>query len=85
MNWRTTIASFLDPAAAQSLILLSDVSDPYLLAELVHHGGFDVLSRPFQREEVLGTLTFAYKHAQAHWPEVVTTPANRRSPAGHVS
>jgi hypothetical protein len=61
MNWQTSIPSFLDPPATRSLILLSDMSDPYLLAELVQYGGFDVLSRPFEREEVLGTLAFAYK------------------------
>src|ERR1035437_5457353 len=69
-NWWTTASSLFNPAANRCLILLSDVSDPYLWNELVQHGGFDVLARPFERSEVLRTLAFAQKHCEAGWPRL---------------
>ena len=67
-NWRATVSSLFNPAANRCLILLSDVSDPYLWNELVQHGGFDILTRPFDRSEVLRTLAFAHKHCETDWP-----------------
>jgi DNA-binding response OmpR family regulator len=51
-----------------ALLLLSNVSDPYLWDEVVHHGGFDILTRPFSREEVTASLLFARTHCTALWP-----------------
>jgi FixJ family two-component response regulator len=67
-DWRLSISSLPNPAAHRSLILLSDVSDPYLWNELVHHGGFDVLTRPFESSALFRTLAFAQRHCQAGWP-----------------
>jgi DNA-binding NtrC family response regulator len=82
-NWRSTVSSLLNPAANRSLILISDVSDPYLWKELVQHGGFDVLARPFERSEVLRILTFAQKHSEADWPPL-HLPQKNASPRGKV-
>ena len=81
-NWRSTVSSLLNPAASRCLILLSDVSDSYLWNELVQHGGFDVLARPFERSEVLRTLAFAQKHCEAGWPRLHLAHENGASPAG---
>jgi DNA-binding NtrC family response regulator len=51
-----------------ALILLSNVSDPYLWDEVLQHGGFDVLTRPFRKAEVLSLLLFARTHCTAPWP-----------------
>jgi hypothetical protein len=80
-DWRFTVSSLLHPAANCCLILLSDVSDPYLWNELVQYGGFDVLTRPFERSEVLRTLTFAQKHCEAHWPPLHSPQENGDSTA----
>ena len=69
-DWQSTVASILDPAARRCVILLSDVSDPYLWNELVRHGGFDVLARPFECPEVLRILAFAQRHSTADWPSL---------------
>jgi AmiR/NasT family two-component response regulator len=81
-DWRFTVASLLNPTANCCLILLSDVSDPYLWNELVQYGGFEVLARPFERSEVLRTLAFAQKHCEADWPPLHLPPENGASPAG---
>ena len=80
-DWRFTVSSLLNTTASCCLILLSDVSDPYLWNELVQQGGFDVLARPFERSEVLRTLAFAQKHCEADWPPLHSPQEHGRSPA----
>ena len=80
-DWRFTVSSLLNTTASCCLILLSDVSDPYLWNELVQQGGFDVLARPFERSEVLRTLAFAQKHCEAGWPPLHSPQEHGRSPA----
>jgi FixJ family two-component response regulator len=53
------------------VILLSSVSDPYLWDEVAKRGGFDVLTRPFQRKAVLSMLVFAHPHCRTSWPAPV--------------
>jgi len=81
-DWRFTLSSLPNTTTASCcLILLSDVSDPYLWNELVQHGGFDVLTRPFELAEVHRTLSFARKHFEAGWPPLHSPQENGRAPA----
>jgi FixJ family two-component response regulator len=68
LEWQKGIPRLVSASSTPCLILLSDVSDPYLWDELVQHGGFDLLTRPFQREGVLAMLDFAYTHWKTRWP-----------------
>lgn len=68
VEWPKGVPQLVSASNTPCLILLSDVSDPYLWDELVRHGGFDVLTRPFQREQVLAMLDFAYTHWRTRWP-----------------
>ncbi len=81
-NWQSTVTSFLDPAPNGTVILLSDVSDPYLWNELVQQGGFDVLARPFDRAELLRTLAFAQRHSTGDWPPLSAPLQQRHLPEG---
>jgi FixJ family two-component response regulator len=80
-DWRFTVSSLLNLKANCCPILLSDVYDPYLWNELVRHGGFDVLARPFERSELIRTLAFAQKHCEADWPPLHSPRENGDSPA----
>ncbi len=80
-DWRFTVSSLLNVTANCCLILLSDVSDPYLWNELVQYGGFDVLARPFERSEVLRTLAFAQRHYEGRWPPLHSPQGNGNKPA----
>jgi FixJ family two-component response regulator len=68
LEWQKGIPRLVGASSTPCLILLSDVSDPYLWDELVLHGGFDVLARPFHREGVLAMLDFAHTHWKTRWP-----------------
>jgi FixJ family two-component response regulator len=80
-DWRFTVSSMVNLESNSCLILLSDVSDQYLWNEVVQHGGFDVLARPFQRSEVLRTLEFAQRHSGTPWPPLHSPEENGGSPA----
>ena len=80
-DWRFTLSSLLNTTGNCCLILLSDVSDPYLWNELVQYGGFDVLARPLEQAQVHRTLAFAQKHFEAGWPPLHSPKENGKSPA----
>jgi FixJ family two-component response regulator len=67
-SWQEAFEALASVRKQAALILLSNVSDPYLADEVVEHGGFDVLTRPFRREDVLTMLLFARSHCTARWP-----------------
>lgn len=68
LEWPDGISHLASSAHHPCVVLLSDVADPYLWEELVRHGGFEILPRPFDRTEVLSTLDFAYQHWRTGWP-----------------
>jgi DNA-binding NtrC family response regulator len=68
-QWREEMKALVKSKRNACVILLSNVSDPYLWEEVVRHGGFDLLTRPFRKEQVLSTLLFAYAHCRTPWPK----------------
>jgi DNA-binding NtrC family response regulator len=62
-RWQEAVRAFVAARPHACVILLSEVSDPYLWDEVIHCGGFDVLGRPLRRAKVLSLLEFAYVHA----------------------
>ena len=53
------------------VIVTSRLADEYLWAEVLNLGGFDVLAKPLDRQEVHRVLNFAWEHwaDQAYRPE----------------
>jgi FixJ family two-component response regulator len=68
-QWREKMKALATSRRNACVILLSNVSDQYLWEEVVQHGGFDLLTRPFRKEQVLSTLLFAYAHCRTPWPK----------------
>ena len=59
-NWQALLE---DAQAAQSLVLVvSRHADERLWAEVLNLGGFDVLSLPFDRDELRRSLSSALRH-----------------------
>ncbi len=84
-NWRATVSLLLNLRAANPcLILLSDVLDPYLWSEVIKLGGFDVLARPLECNEVLRTLAFAQTHCEADWPRLHVPPRDAAVPGWKI-
>jgi DNA-binding NtrC family response regulator len=71
-SWQKTMRDLIKLRRGACVVLLSNVADQYLWEEVVQHGGFELLSRPFRKELVLSTLVFAYAHCRAPWPKAVS-------------
>jgi FixJ family two-component response regulator len=67
--WQVTLRRLVKARRGACVVLLSNVSDQYLWDEVVQHGGFDLLARPFRKEQVLSTLMFAHGHCKTPWPK----------------
>jgi FixJ family two-component response regulator len=59
-DWRLAIHKLISRAPSPCVILLSGVVDLYLFDEVVHHGGYDVLSKPLRDEQLRRTLGLAF-------------------------
>lgn len=70
-NWRQTIKHLVHSRPRACVVLLSSVGDQYLWNEVVQQGGFDLLTRPFRKEQALSTLVFAYAQCRNPWPKGV--------------
>lgn len=69
--WQDTMKRLIEARKNACVVLLSSVSDQYLWEEVVQQGGFDLLTRPFRKEQVLAALLFANAHVRAPWPKAV--------------
>jgi DNA-binding NtrC family response regulator len=70
-GWQTAMRRLIKTRRGACVVLLSSVADQYLWDEVVHQGGFELLTRPFRKEQVLSTLMFAYAHCRTPWPKTV--------------
>jgi len=58
VDWRQAVERLAEQRCR--VILASFVADDYLWDELILHGGFDILAKPFREDELLHTLRFAW-------------------------
>jgi FixJ family two-component response regulator len=68
-SWQDEIGRLARSRRNACVVLLSNVADQYLWDEVVQQGGFDLLPRPFQKQQVLSTLVFAHAYCKAPSPK----------------
>jgi AmiR/NasT family two-component response regulator len=66
--WRKSIRALIRTRRDVCVILLSNEIDPPGCEEVVRYGGFDILTRPLHRKQVLPMLLFAYTYWRGHGP-----------------
>jgi len=66
--WQETIRALIKTRRRSSVTLLADLGGPRLYAEVARRGGFDLLERPFDKEQVYATLLCAYARGRTSWP-----------------
>lgn len=59
-DWRLAIRTLTSHAPSPCVILASAVVDLYLFDEVVHHGGYDVVRKPFREDALRRTLGLAF-------------------------
>jgi DNA-binding NtrC family response regulator len=66
--WRARIRALIKARRDVCVIVLTNQADAYLNDEVARWGGFDLLTRPFNRQHVLPMLLFAYTFCRGHGP-----------------
>jgi hypothetical protein len=64
--WRKTIRALMKARRNACVIVLSNEASTHLSDEVAGCGGFDLLTRPFRRQQVLPMLVFAYTFCRGH-------------------
>lgn len=70
-NWRSVLKGLVHVSAAPMLVVASRLADEHLWAEVLNHGGYDVMLKPFEPSEarwVAGTAAWKWhqQHTQSH-------------------
>jgi DNA-binding NtrC family response regulator len=60
-TWRDILAMASAVECPPPVIVTSRLADDYLWAEVLNLGGYDVLAKPFDRQEVRRTVTLAWQ------------------------
>lgn len=59
-DWRPSVRQFASQPNCAGVVLASPVIDDYLWEEVIQQGGYDVVAKPIQDEELIHTLEFAW-------------------------
>lgn len=59
-SWRTAIEDLARVAPRSCVVLVSPVNDEYLWQEVVQHGGFDVIIKPFRSDQIRRRIDHAW-------------------------
>ncbi len=62
-DWRSTVHVLAGTRSSPCVVLASSVIDDYLFEEVVKQGGFDILAKPVQTDELRRTVSLAL----AYW------------------
>jgi len=76
-DWREVLAKIAALPQAVCVLLASRVVDDYLWRQVIRNPGYDVVSKPFQPEELRRAVTFAWSWrgwAHRHYSEVLGKP-----------
>jgi DNA-binding NtrC family response regulator len=72
-NWRGAIEHLTKAAPGSCILLVSAVNDEYLWREVVQHGGFDVISKPLNGDQLRRQIY----HASLFWKSNVAENVSR--------
>jgi DNA-binding NtrC family response regulator len=76
-DWRDVLAKIAAVPQAVCVLLASRVVDDYLWRQVIRHHGYDVVTKPFQPEELRRAVTFAWSWrgwAYRHHAETLGKP-----------
>jgi DNA-binding response OmpR family regulator len=71
-SWKDVLRELSHIHQPPPLIVASRLADERLWAEVLNLGGYDVLSTPFQREEVIRAVSLAWRHWRDLQPAIRT-------------
>jgi PleD family two-component response regulator len=66
-NWRDVLEQTALLKDSPRLIVISSQADEFLWAEVLNLGGYDVLPKPLERDEVARVVTLAWQNWKNEW------------------
>jgi FixJ family two-component response regulator len=73
VDWRQAVQQLASGEHRRGVILASSVVDDYLWEEVIHLGGYDVLSKPFREDEAIHAIEFAWAAVTKSLPSAPRT------------
>ena len=61
-DWKETMTAFASSSGRTCIMLISRAVDAYLWNEVVRNGGYEVLTKPLQEEDVSRVVTLAWSY-----------------------
>jgi len=81
-NWKTALNQIAYKAVPMPLIVASRLADCKLWAEVLNLGGCDVLALPFDHDEVIRSVSLAWREVQdrpaATWSTLADTSVKQK-------
>ena len=66
--WQDTIRGLIKARRRACVVILASAAYSGVSSEVIGRGGFDLLTRPFERGQIFGTLFSAYAQYRVNWP-----------------
>ena len=63
-DWKQLLSHLIDESRPSALIVFSHLADDGMWSEVLHLGGYDVLPKPFDKDELFRTVTLAWEHCK---------------------
>jgi DNA-binding response OmpR family regulator len=76
-NWKALLYDLQRRFPAPQLVVTSRTADDYLWAEVLNMGGFDVLARPLERDEVERVIASARRYFDIRTSRATSQPLQR--------
>jgi DNA-binding NtrC family response regulator len=64
VDWRDALQKLAATRPDCPIVLTSSVNDEYLWDEVIHKGGYDVLSKPLQEEQTVRAVNLAWSYSK---------------------
>jgi DNA-binding NtrC family response regulator len=64
LDWRDALQKLAASRPDCPIVLTSSVNDEYLWDEVIHKGGYDVLSKPLQEEQTVRAVNLAWSYSK---------------------
>jgi CheY-like chemotaxis protein len=80
--WREMLATVKDLPAPPCVIVTSQLADDRLWAEALSHGAFDVVAKPFNRNDLIRIVTAAWRRWRNRHAQPAAAAGSQGPPAG---
>jgi len=68
LDWRDALERLSASRNDCPIVLTSSVNDEYLWDEVIHKGGYDVLSKPLQEDQTVRAVNLAWSYSWGRFP-----------------